>query len=307
MADIYYNIKENSISPIKGRDRFRNDYEYTDADDNYKVIKKKGNFVGLKLLNFLSDIELQGRVAEEAFKNLLDKNNVPCLYIGQGPAGIEYSEALKKTTKSKRPDFLINIPDIGVLFIDVKCRRRIGFSKDKNTYFQLFLSEIKALINLHKQLLIPVWIAFYDRDSVESQELKFYLISISMLKKYMDGVLEKLPQRERGLISSLRIPDELLYEIDETLIFKAGLSDIDSEIIEKFANQHLGLLRRIEDEIKALIRYEKVFKTKVGELVVKKIGENLCFKTEVDIVLKKMINERTVLHESKKHLTLLGE
>lgn len=82
---------------------------------------------------------------------------------------------------------------------------------------------------------------------------------------------------ERGLISSLRIPDELLYEIDETLIFKAGSSDIDSEIIEKFANQHLGLLRRIEDEIKALIRYEKVFKTKVGELVVKKIGEKLMF------------------------------
>ena len=306
MSYIDYNTAENSISLIKVPKRLENDYQLVDADENFQTIEKDGQFIGLKLFDFLSNMELQGRIGEDAFKELLDKNRIPYLYIGQGPVGIEYSETLKNVVQSKRPDFLINIPDIGILFIDVKCYRRIGFPKDKNSYFQIFIKEIQSLVNLHKQLLVPVWVAFYDMESAKN-EPHFYLVSISSLKRYADEILRKLDKRECSLLSSLRIPNELLHNINETIFFRAGLTEIEDEMIESFSNKHSGLIRRIEDEIKLLIRTGEVSKSKVGEQVLNIIGQDLCFKIEIDLILGNLINEGVVIYNKKKPLKLLGE
>lgn len=308
MSFIDYNSDNNSISIVKASKKFKDDYEFIEADgNNFRRIEKNGDFIGVEILDFLSKLELQGRVAEDIFKVLLDNNRVPYLYIGQGPVGIEYSEALKNISKSKRPDFLINIPDIGVLFVDVKCRKKIGFSRSEEKFCQLFTSEIQSLINLYEQILIPVWLAFYDESSVETQELKFKMIPISVLKRYIEGLAENLTDREWCLISSLRIPNELLYEINENLVFKAGISEIEQDIIDNFSNLHRGLVRRIEDEIKSIIRKEHVLKSKISDKVIEEVGIGIFFRAEVELVLRKLIEEGTVLYAPKKPLSLLGE
>ena len=206
MAYIDYDQTRNSISLIRGIANFYNQLSYVEADGNFQIIEEEGKFKGIKVYEFLSRLELKGLKAEIKFKNLLENNSIPYLYVGQGPLGIEKSNVLKETTKSKRPDFLVNLPDIGILFFDVKCRQKIGFPRKPSKYFQIFVKEAQGLINLHEQLLISVWIAFYDESNVDKESSDtFYLLPISLLKSYMKSLFQKLGERDSRIVSSLRI------------------------------------------------------------------------------------------------------
>jgi hypothetical protein len=254
-------------------------------------------------------LELKGTKAENLFKSLLDENDVHFLYIGQGPLGLERSNVLKDKMKSKRPDFLVNLPDMGILFLDVKCRQKKGFPTSSKKYFQLFKSEIISLINLHEQLLVPVWIAFVDEFIIsddKSKKPEFYLIPISLLKKYFDQLRENLSERESEMLTSVKIPDELLYEVKEKFAFKVGVSSINEELAKSFAKNYKGLIRRIEDKIKDCIRTNSVLKTNLSQKIIKDTSK-FAFRNEVENILSQLINEKVIEYEAKRPLSLLGE
>jgi hypothetical protein len=84
-----------------------------------------------------SDREV-GYAAEAAFAAWLDKSGVPYLFAEQSPQ--TFSAALRDT--AKRPDFLIGLPYLRPLAIDVKSKssyqKNLIFDVDEVEKFQLF-------------------------------------------------------------------------------------------------------------------------------------------------------------------------
>lgn len=311
MGCIEFNENYNSISLLQRR-TYKNDLSEQPVKNSDIILlcNKKNNIIGIKFENFLSELELKGFKAEQLFKKILDQNNIPALYIGQGPSGISFSNTLKNNLKSNRPDFLVNFPDVGNLFFDVKCRRKVGFTSNESKYFYLFRSEIEALINLHEALLIPVWIAFLDTEAVQYNDnqdmnLDFYLVPVSILKKYKDMLHSYLTEREQTMLSIYRIPQCLQIKITKEIYLKFGIPAIDEDLIKELANAYKGLIRRIEDEIKMLIRQKKIFKSNVYAQILELLPST--FKVEVNNILEKLIDEGVIIYQPRESLKLLGE
>ncbi|MDR1226042.1 MAG: hypothetical protein LBK47_03990 [Prevotellaceae bacterium] len=209
----------------------------------FTEIRSGEKLVGIKVENYLSKKEKFGLQAEEAFKNILEKNKIPALHIGQGPRGVDYSSVLKRDNKARRPDFLVSLPDLGTIFIDVKCRRKVSFFDDVNKYFYLENEEVEELLNLQKNLLIPVWIAFIDEGAIfRKSNVIFETVSIKAIDTYRQQVYSKYPD-----VRFYRVPTELVtvQKPNEHLCFSIG------------ANQHMGWVQKYTDLYHALFRITK--------------------------------------------------
>ena len=66
-----------------------------------------------------SERRAQGAAAEDRFRGWLDRCHLPHIYIEQSP--FTFPEHLKG--EIKRPDFLVGIPSIGTIAVDVKAKR----------------------------------------------------------------------------------------------------------------------------------------------------------------------------------------
>lgn len=310
MAYIDFDPNTNSIKLVKGL--AKRDHDMTEISANngdYSILKEKESFKGIKINEYLSDLELKGAKAENLFKLLLDENEFPFLYIGQGPLGFERSNVLKDKINSRRPDFLVNLPDMGILFFDVKCRQKKGFPSSTHSYFHLFKTEIIGLINLHEQLLVPVWIAFIDEATISDDKTsnpQFSLVPISLLKKYYDQLKVNLSERENEMLTCVRIPDELLNEMNEKFTFKVGVSTINPDLAKIFAKNYKGLIRRVEDKIKECIRKSPILKTNVSQKINDEISK-FAFRNEVESILIQLINEKVIEYEARRPLSLSGE
>lgn len=303
MSYIYFNDKENSILVCKGKSWDKKDVEKKESHKNYEVFYLNDNFEGVKISNFLSPLEQDGLKAELRFKELLEINKIPYLYIGQGPFGIERSGILIDETKSKRADFLVNLKDMGTILFDVKSRNKISFHNNEEKFFPLFVSELNALYNLQNSILMPVWVAFIDKNHIKNKSI-FYFVSISSLMNFLEGMANYSIDTKEIIV--LRIPDELLTRIDERIIFEVGHQNVNEQLLEKFAKRNIGLNRVIKDKIKEGIRNKKCFKSKIYENI-KYLNINFCFKQEVNYHLNEMINLKVVEYQKKEVLRLSGE
>ena len=63
----------------------------------------------------------KGRETEYRFIRWLDKHNIPYFYIKQDIES--FSSAFKNSFLGKRPDFMILIPNFGLIFVDVKYKK----------------------------------------------------------------------------------------------------------------------------------------------------------------------------------------
>ncbi len=309
MSYINYNSEDNSIYVCKGNSFSFKNIETMKENENFGVLTNKTKFSGVKLKNFLSDRELDGLRSEEEFKELLERNNVPFLYIGQGPFGIERSGVLIEQTKSKRADFIINIPDMGTLMFDVKCRTKFGFKEEGEKYFSLFVSELEALYNLQKLILMPVWIAFIDRNLINTNSEKtFYFLPISLLHNFWGSLYEQIEnKKDFNDIKIIRIPYELLTRINnDKIIFEVGYSNIDDEILKRFAIKNVGFNRRLKDTIKQTIREKDCLKTELKKLMTEKY-QNSITPNEINYAIENLIENKVINYQPRKRLTLFGE
>jgi hypothetical protein len=251
------------------------------AHVGFTEIRNEERLVGLEIKNFLSKKEKHGLYAEAEFKKILEKNKIPALHIGQGPQGVDYSSALKRDSKARRPDFLVSLPDLGTIFIDVKCRRRVSFFDDVNRYFYLERGEIEELLNLQKSLLVPVWIAFVDEESIfRKSNILFETVSIKAIDTYREQVA-----REHPNVNFYRVPIELVtvQKPDEHLCFSVG------------ANQHMGWVQNYIDCYHALVRKAKEY---INQTIRELLGG-----TEEDVINELLVKYGAVLLKPEiKHI-----
>ena len=107
--------------------------------------------------------------AEKQFQSYLNKNNIPYWYIQQDLP--TYSPALKELN-IQRPDFLILIPHLGFILIDVELREPL----EKYQKFCLCNQKAKKYENLLRYFNLPMWYAFSNNKINYST---WYFISIA--------------------------------------------------------------------------------------------------------------------------------
>jgi hypothetical protein len=89
-----------------------------------------------------------GDMAEMLFGYYLDQNEIPFVYIGQDANGKSYSKTLKERLGANRPDYLLFLPDIGTIMVDVKCRMLKKYNEKSESYFYLNKQESEGLIKM---------------------------------------------------------------------------------------------------------------------------------------------------------------
>jgi len=89
-------------------------------------------------------------LAEKKFKEWLDRNSIPYWYIDQSLES--FSPALRKFL-SKRPDFMILLPNFGLIFVDVKDKPQA----EKYEKFFLYANEVDNYLSMQRTFNVPVW------------------------------------------------------------------------------------------------------------------------------------------------------
>ncbi|MFA5992089.1 MAG: hypothetical protein WC796_00095 [Candidatus Pacearchaeota archaeon] len=93
----------------------------------------------------------KGNEAETRFREWLDKHNIPYLYLQQDTQTLSF--AFKKYFSGKRPDFLILIPNLGFIFVDVKYK---NINPDYKTY-PIDSEETKNYSSIQRKFNLNIW------------------------------------------------------------------------------------------------------------------------------------------------------
>ena len=101
-----------------------------------------------------SERRAQGQVAEDRFRAWLDRCCLPHIYVEQSPLTIP--QPLRG--EIKRPDFLVGIPTIGTIAVDVKAKRVYRDTLIIDAY------EHRTLLNFEIFFNISVWFACFPPD-----------------------------------------------------------------------------------------------------------------------------------------------
>ena len=102
--------------------------------------------------------ENKGKEAEDKFKAWLDKHKIPYLYISQNKE--TFASVFKDDSGMKRPDFMILLPNLGFIFVDVKDRK---LSKNYGT-FPLDSAETKKFSRLQRKFNLHIWYVLSNED-----------------------------------------------------------------------------------------------------------------------------------------------
>jgi len=125
---------------------------------------------------------------------MCNKFDCEFLHIRQEPD--EFSSKMWRT-KQKRPDFLVNIPDITSLFVDVKEReqRTAGIQSEKLAKIKAFsvdYSDFVRMRQLENRIRISAWYTFFEmRGDSDIYETPAYLTPISRVEKQLPDHVRK--------------------------------------------------------------------------------------------------------------------
>ena len=103
----------------------------------------------------------QGQAAEDRFREWLDRCCLPHIYVEQSPFTIP--QPLRG--EIKRPDFLVGVPTIGTIAVDVKAKRVYHDALIIDAY------EHRTLLNFETFFNISVWFACFPPDEPHSCHL----------------------------------------------------------------------------------------------------------------------------------------
>ena len=307
MAYVNFSTEKNFYQIIRNFSNKKREFKSKTVAKGVEVLLENGVVEGVQLNEVFTQNEILGHDGEEVARKFFEQNKIPYFFIGQGPTGIEKSKILKERINAHRPDFLVNIPDIGCVFFDVKVRALIGFKEKENNCFSLYKHEAEQLLKLQDALMIPVWIAFLNKKQINFDKLpSFYLLSGSVLRAVITHLKQDMELYHT--IGILRIPLSVLQCCQEKLSFNIGIDDQSGKDLQTLQEKYAGLIRRIEDEIKWTIRNHKLMKSKLSNFILSttKFGKNLR-DIEINLILAKLIENGTVIFESKKPLKLRGE
>jgi|SRR3989344_1427589 len=104
------------------------------------------------IMNIISEDNIKkGSEVEAKFKEWLDSHKIPYLYIQQDTE--TFSPSLKEYFNGKRPDFMILLPNLGFIFVDVK------YKKINETFktFPLDSLETTKYSGLQRKFNLQMW------------------------------------------------------------------------------------------------------------------------------------------------------
>ena len=104
------------------------------------------------------DNEDKGKETEEKFKGWLDSHKIPYLYVSQNKE--TFASVFKEDSVMKRPDFMILLPNLGFIFVDVKYKK---IYKDYGT-FPLDSEETKKYSRLQRKFNLHIWYVLSNED-----------------------------------------------------------------------------------------------------------------------------------------------
>jgi len=309
MAEISRNSEENSVEIFKGfhKSKFSQDLDYTKVSSSkLELIKdKKSKILGVKFNEFFEKIEIASYYAENLMKQNLERSKYFSLYLGMHFEINEKDSNFHLNIGNTRPDFLVNNPNVGNYFIDVKCRKQYSFMleeekqvkvevkaqqkskvKAKNSkidkykkviekneilFFNITRDEILELLSIQKQLKIPIILAIKDFNQFDivkksfTDNNKFYYISVSVLNNYLLK-LNSSAKKYSKLFYSYKIPLSIFE-------YSADLTSIKFDY--KFGNKMIKKMAEIS--IQSL--------TIISKVILKMIGEERTYKTYISYIL----------------------
>jgi hypothetical protein len=119
----------------------------------------------------------KGKIGEDKFRSWLDARLIP--FFGVDQKQDRLSVSLKQKFKSKRPDFIIFVPKIGLIIVDVKY-----LSIDSvNKAFLLDPEDIEKYSNLEKNFNYKVWFAF---SNASLNDVWYWVSVAEVLEKCKD-------------------------------------------------------------------------------------------------------------------------
>jgi hypothetical protein len=143
----------------------------------------------------------QGQAAEVRFRAWLDRCVLPHIYVEQSP--LTLPSALKGDIK--RPDFLVGIPAIGTIAVDVKAKSIYNDSIIIDAY------EHRTLANFETFFSMSVWFACFPPAEPHTCLL------------VMNRTLSGLPVTRRKGAAAIAVPLKLTRLADERRDFMAAL------------------------------------------------------------------------------------
>jgi hypothetical protein len=147
------------------------------------------------------DRQAQGAEAENRFRAWLDRCHLPHIYVEQSP--LTMPEGLKG--EIKRPDFLVGIPAIGTIAVDVKAKSVYDDTLIIDAY------EHRTLLNFETFFSMSVWFACFPPDEPHACHL--------LLNRNLAG----LPVTRMKGKAAIAVPLKLGRLADERRDFMAAL------------------------------------------------------------------------------------
>lgn len=143
----------------------------------------------------------QGQAAEDRFRAWLDRCILPHIYVEQSPLTIP--QGLKG--EIKRPDFLVGIPAIGTIAVDVKAKSVYQDAIIIDAY------EHRTLLNFETFFSMSVWFACFPPAEPNVCHL------------FLNRSLAGLPVNRRSGEDAIAVPLRLTRLADERRDFMAAL------------------------------------------------------------------------------------
>ncbi len=152
----------------------------------------------------------KGVEAESNFKKWLDGHNIPHLHIKQDQDYEALSFILGSRFNAKRPDFILLLPSIGPLVVDVKYRKC-----KKGEPFFLNIEEVAKYSNLQRWFNLQVWYVIespYDYQTWFWIPLSKVLLKDREIHKEHWGECYAVPRAEFIEVSSNKSIDSMFSE-----------------------------------------------------------------------------------------------
>lgn len=125
-------------------------------------------------------------VGEKAFAKLCDHWGCEHLHIGQR---LDETSSEMFRNKEKRPDFLVNVPDLSPIFVEVKTNTPWRLQKKEwgvnHDTFRVNHEEFEKIQRFEHRLRISTWYSFFERAKHHVEESIAYLCPVSRLEKWI--------------------------------------------------------------------------------------------------------------------------
>jgi hypothetical protein len=183
----------------------------------------------------LSKEAVLGERGERAFLEFCNRWGFECLQINQ--------EQEKLSTEmynnyEKRPDFYVNIPDIGPLFVEVKVREQNKMRESgplsKHFAFKEQHESFTRIQNFQKRMTVSTWYAFLDNRNGEIDESAVFLCPVSRMEKF-------IPSHSKGNFSKwpyITIPKKCMNQCDDMINLGNPCRDCREKICVSITKYH---------------------------------------------------------------------